>query len=118
MRTKKCTCWSTLLRNPLCPRHGDVALGEELARRPCYVLTGNPPTYDLPDVTPLKEVGGRVVFGKFSVWFRDNTSRTRAWIVDRRERDETEIIATFSRYRTAMAEAKMKHKEDLTTRKT
>jgi hypothetical protein len=78
-----------------------------------YILPGGEPDYELPSSATLRDVGGKIVFGRFSVWHRSNTGGS-AWVVDERiGKDIGDVVSIeeFSRFRDAVALAKKLHRE-------
>lgn len=91
-------------------RAGSVSAGND---RPYYSLFGAV-DYDLPDAVVLKDVGGRIVVGRFAVFHVNNeTAAFGQWGVSCRTAigttnpsDHWELVDQFARFRDALKDAK------------
>lgn len=90
--------------------------------KPYYSIAADPPNYEIPGSATLKSVGGKVVYGIFYVYHRNQAGERFPWIVRKEEpiTDDTVVsgdIEAHAQYREALRHAAKLDREHLASAK-
>lgn len=95
-----------------------------VSSKPYYILPGGEPDYDIPRSRVFKDIGGKIVVGKYQVHHRNKPGERFPWVVYEsiavgtdNPADDYFEIETFPQYRDAVRHARKLDRQHLAAQK-